>query len=52
MFATMKNAQVMSAFADRRSYRYEGREIDRQDHLGDAGHPGPRTTSTWTILLP
>ena len=33
-FVTMKNAQVMSAFADRRSYRYEGRKIDRQDHLG------------------
>ncbi len=33
-FLPMPNAQVMSAFADRRTYFYEGREIDRQDHLG------------------
>ena len=30
----MPNAKVMSAFADRRIYRYEGKEVDRQDHLG------------------
>ncbi len=33
-FLQMPNAQVMSAFADRRTYLYEGREVDRQDHLG------------------
>ncbi len=33
-FLPMANAQVMSAFADRRTYFYEGREVDRQDHLG------------------
>ncbi len=33
-FVSMPNAQVMSAFADRRTYRHQGREIDRQDHLG------------------
>lgn len=33
-FVPMDNAQVMSAFADRRTYLYEGEEIDRQDHLG------------------
>jgi len=33
-FAPMINAAVMAAFADRRTYRYQGREIDRQDHLG------------------
>ena len=33
-FLSMPNAQVMSAFADRRTYVYEGREVDRQDHLG------------------
>lgn len=27
-------AKVVSAFADRRTYFYRGREIDRQDHLG------------------
>jgi len=33
-FQPMANAQVMSAFADRRAYIFEGREVDRQDHLG------------------
>jgi murein DD-endopeptidase MepM/ murein hydrolase activator NlpD len=33
-FQTMPNAQVMSAFADRRTYLFAGREVDRQDHLG------------------
>ncbi len=32
-FVQMKS-KVISAFADRRTYYYEGREIDRQDHLG------------------
>ena len=27
-------AKVFSSFADRRSYRHEGQEIDQQDHLG------------------
>ncbi|HEY8231791.1 MAG TPA: M23 family metallopeptidase [Vicinamibacteria bacterium] len=30
----LRNAQVMSAFADRRSYVYGGREVDQQTHLG------------------
>lgn len=34
VFVAMPNAQVMSAFADRRTYYHEGVEIDRQDHLG------------------
>ncbi|TNF84207.1 MAG: M23 family metallopeptidase [Acidobacteria bacterium] len=33
-FFTMPNAQVMSAFADRRTYVYEGEPVDQQDHLG------------------
>lgn len=33
-FQPMANAQVMSSFADRRTYYFEGREVDRQDHLG------------------
>ena len=33
-FLPMSNAQVMSSFADRRTYVYDGREVDRQDHLG------------------
>jgi len=33
-FVTMRNAKVMSDFADRRTYMYEGRAVDQQDHLG------------------
>ena len=33
-FLPLPNAQVMSPFADRRTYRYEGREVDHQVHLG------------------
>jgi murein DD-endopeptidase MepM/ murein hydrolase activator NlpD len=33
-FVMMRNGKVMAAFADRRTYIYQGREIDRQDHLG------------------
>ena len=33
-FMQMRNAQVMSDFAARRRYMYEGREVDVQDHLG------------------
>lgn len=33
-FEMMPNGKVMSAFADRRTYQYQGRVIDHQDHLG------------------
>lgn len=33
-FEMMPNGKVMSAFADRRTYEYQGRVIDHQDHLG------------------
>jgi murein DD-endopeptidase MepM/ murein hydrolase activator NlpD len=33
-FVSMPNAQVMSDFADRRTYIYDGKPIDKQDHLG------------------
>jgi murein DD-endopeptidase MepM/ murein hydrolase activator NlpD len=33
-FLQMPNAQVMSDFADRRTYVYDGRPVDSQDHLG------------------
>jgi murein DD-endopeptidase MepM/ murein hydrolase activator NlpD len=33
-FLPMRNAKVMSAFADRRTYVYDGREVDQQTHLG------------------
>jgi murein DD-endopeptidase MepM/ murein hydrolase activator NlpD len=33
-FLTLPGGQVMSSFADRRTYFYDGREVDRQVHLG------------------
>jgi murein DD-endopeptidase MepM/ murein hydrolase activator NlpD len=33
-FFMMPNSKPMAAFADRRTYLYQGREIDRQTHLG------------------
>ncbi len=33
-FLPMQNAAIMAAFADRRTYLYNGKEIDQQDHLG------------------
>lgn len=33
-FLPLPNGKVMSAFADRRSYLYAGREVDQQTHLG------------------
>jgi murein DD-endopeptidase MepM/ murein hydrolase activator NlpD len=33
-FAPLRGGKVMSAFADRRSYVFEGREVDQQTHLG------------------
>ncbi len=33
-FLQQPNTQATAAFAQRRSYLYDGREVDRQDHLG------------------
>jgi murein DD-endopeptidase MepM/ murein hydrolase activator NlpD len=33
-FVSMQNGKVMAGFADERTYRYQGREVDRQTHLG------------------
>lgn len=33
-FLPMKNAAVMGAFADHRTYMYDGKPVDTQDHLG------------------
>ena len=33
-FLMVRNGQVMAAFADRRSYEYQGKIIDNQTHLG------------------
>jgi murein DD-endopeptidase MepM/ murein hydrolase activator NlpD len=33
-FKQLTNSQVEASFADHRTYTYQGKEIDRQDHLG------------------
>ena len=33
-FLQLSNSQVESSFADRRTYMYQGEEVDRQDHVG------------------
>ncbi|HEY0510713.1 MAG TPA: M23 family metallopeptidase [Thermoanaerobaculia bacterium] len=33
-FLPMRNAKITAAFADRRTYIYNGKPIDQQDHLG------------------
>ncbi len=33
-FRQLPNTRSMARFADRRTYLYDGREVDRQDHLG------------------
>lgn len=33
-FLPMPNAAIKAAFADRRTYVYNGKEVDQQDHLG------------------
>ncbi|HEX7185515.1 MAG TPA: M23 family metallopeptidase [Thermoanaerobaculia bacterium] len=33
-FIPMPNAQITAAFADRRTYMYNGKPVDQQDHLG------------------
>jgi murein DD-endopeptidase MepM/ murein hydrolase activator NlpD len=33
-FLALRNAKVMSSFADHRTYVYQGREVDQQTHLG------------------
>jgi murein DD-endopeptidase MepM/ murein hydrolase activator NlpD len=33
-FRQLSNSQVEAQFADHRIYKYQGKEIDRQDHLG------------------
>jgi len=33
-FAPLANGQVMARFGDRRTYLYDGRQVDQQDHLG------------------
>jgi hypothetical protein len=54
-FLQMPNTKVMSAFADRRTYMYQGREVDRQDHLGfdlaSTRHAPVPAANSGTVLL-
>jgi murein DD-endopeptidase MepM/ murein hydrolase activator NlpD len=54
-FRAMPNTKVMSGFADRRAYRYAGREVDRQVHLGfdlasTRGAPVPAANAGTVVL--
>jgi murein DD-endopeptidase MepM/ murein hydrolase activator NlpD len=54
-FLPMRRAQVMSSFADRRTYVHQGREVDRQTHLGydlaaTARAPVPSANSGRVVL--
>lgn len=33
-FLSLRNAQAMAGFAERRTYTYDGKPVDQQDHLG------------------
>ncbi len=54
-FLAMPNGKVMANFADHRTYRYQGREVDQQDHLGfdlavTAHAPVPAANSGTVVL--
>ncbi len=54
-FAPMAGAKVMSSFADRRTYLYQGRTVDHQDHLGfdlasSRGAPVPAANDGEVVL--
>jgi len=54
-FQPLRGAKVMSAFADRRTYLYQGREVDRQTHLGfdlaATARAAVSAANTGTVLL-
>jgi len=54
-FAQMGNSQVESRFADQRTYFFEGREIDRQVHLGfdlaSVQHAPVRAANTGVVVF-
>ena len=54
-FLQLPNTQSMASFADRRTYLYQGREVDRQDHLGfdlaSVRHAPVLAANRGTVLL-
>jgi len=54
-FAQMGNAQVESRFADQRTYVFDGKEIDRQVHLGfdlaSVQHAPVRASNTGVVIF-
>jgi len=55
VFMQMRNAQVRSDFADRRTYMYNGEAVDTQDHLGfdlaSTRRAEIQAANTGTVLL-
>ncbi len=54
-FLAMPNGKVMARFADHRTYLYQGRQVDQQDHLGfdlaaTAHAPVPAANSGVVVL--
>jgi murein DD-endopeptidase MepM/ murein hydrolase activator NlpD len=54
-FHSIPNGQVMAGFADHRTYFYQGREVDQQDHLGydlavTSQAPVPAANSGYVVL--
>ena len=54
-FMPMPNAKITAAFAQRRDYRYNGRHVDQQDHLGfdmaSVEHAPVPASNRGTVLL-
>jgi murein DD-endopeptidase MepM/ murein hydrolase activator NlpD len=54
-FLPMRNAKITAAFADRRTYVYNGKAIDQQDHLGfdmaSVEHDAIQASNTGKVVL-
>ena len=54
-FLPMRNAKITAAFADRRTYVYNGKAIDQQDHLGfdmaSVEHDAIQASNTGKVAL-
>jgi murein DD-endopeptidase MepM/ murein hydrolase activator NlpD len=54
-FLPMRNAKITAAFADRRTYVYNGKPIDQQDHLGfdmaSVEHDAIQASNTGRVVM-
>jgi murein DD-endopeptidase MepM/ murein hydrolase activator NlpD len=54
-FLPMPNAKITAAFAQRRDYRYQGKHVDQQDHLGfdmaSVEHDAVPASNSGVVLL-